>query len=77
MNSGKNWYAVYTRPKWEKKVAELLSRKRIENYCPLHKSIKQWSDRKKTIFEPLFNSYVFVHVDETDHLPVRQTKKLM
>ena len=54
MSTEKKWYAVYTRPKWEKKVAELLSRKRIENYCPLNKSIKQWSDRKKTIFEPLF-----------------------
>jgi transcription antitermination factor NusG len=77
MSTGKNWYAVYTRPKWEKKVAELLSRKRIENYCPVYKSVKQWSDRKKTIFEPLFTSYVFVNVDETDHLPVKQTDGIL
>jgi len=77
MSTGKNWYAVYTRPKWEKKVADLLGRKRIENYCPLCKSIKQWSDRKKTIFEPLFTSYVFVHVDETEHLPVKQTDGIL
>lgn len=73
MNTVKNWYAVYTRPKWEKKVAELLTKKRIENYCPLFKSVKQWSDRKKTILEPVFTSYVFVHVDDTNHLPVKQT----
>ena len=77
MSTEKNWYAVYTRPKWEKKVAELLSRKRIESYCPLYKSIKQWSDRKKTIFEPLFTSYVFVHVNETEHLPVKQTDGIL
>ena len=77
MSTGKNWYAVYTRPKWEKKVSELLSRKRIENYCPLSKSIKQWSDRKKTIFEPLFTSYVFVHVNDTEHLPVKQTDGIL
>src|SRR5882672_9281224 len=77
MNSGKNWYAVYTRPKWEKKVAELLNRKNIDNYCPLQKSIRQWSDRKKTIFEPLFNSYVFVNVSETDHLRVKETDGIL
>jgi transcription antitermination factor NusG len=77
MNSGKNWYAVYTRPKWEKKVAELLNRKNIDNYCPIQKSIRQWSDRKKTILEPLFNSYVFVNVSETDHLRVRETDGIL
>jgi transcription antitermination factor NusG len=77
MSTEKNWYAVYTRPKWEKKVAELLGKKRIENYCPLYKSIKQWSDRKKTIFEPLFTSYVFVHINETEHLPVKQTDGIL
>ena len=73
MNSGKNWYAVYTRPRWEKKVGELLNKKRIENYCPVQKSVRQWSDRKKTIYEPLFTSYVFVYVEDLEQLPVRQT----
>jgi transcriptional antiterminator NusG len=77
MSTGKNWYAVYTRPKWEKKVAELLTRKKVENYCPLYKSVKQWSDRKKTIFEPLFTSYVFVHLDEKEHIPVVQTEGVL
>lgn len=77
MSSGKNWYAVYTRPKWEKKVAELLSRKKIDNYCPLYKSVKQWSDRKKTVMEPLFSSYVFVNVDEINQLPVKQTDGIL
>ena len=77
MNDRKNWYAVYTRPKWEKKVAELLTKKRIECYCPLYKSVRQWSDRKKTIYEPLFTSYVFVHTDETGHLPVKQTDGIL
>jgi transcription antitermination factor NusG len=77
MDSGKNWYAVYTRPKWEKKVADLLERKKINSYCPLYKSVRQWSDRKKTILEPLFKSYVFVNVTETEHLAVRQTDGIM
>jgi transcription antitermination factor NusG len=56
------WHAVYTKPRWEKKVAALLEVKGIEYYCPLNKVIKQWSDRKKVVLEPLFKSYVFVQV---------------
>lgn len=64
MDSTTYWYAVHTRPRWEKKVAGLLHDKGIENYCPLNKVIRQWSDRKKAILEPLFKGYVFVQVDE-------------
>jgi len=58
------WYAVYTKPRWEKKVAGLLEDKGIENYCPLNKVVKQWSDRKKVVLEPIFKSYVFVRVPD-------------
>lgn len=61
-----NWYAVYTKPRWEKKVAKLLDEKGIENYCPLNKVVKQWSDRKKVVLEPIFKSYVFVRVLEQE-----------
>ena len=60
------WYAVYTKPRWEKKVASLLEAKGIEYYCPLNKVVKQWSDRKKIVLEPLFKSYVFVQVEEKE-----------
>jgi transcription antitermination factor NusG len=69
----KKWYVVYTRPRWEKKVATLLSRKKIEHYCPLNRVNRQWSDRKKIVSEPLFSSYVFVKIDEKEQLPVRTT----
>jgi len=58
------WHVVYTRPRWEKKIVKLLQLKNIEHYCPLKKEIKQWSDRKKVIFEPLFRGYVFVKIPE-------------
>jgi len=69
----KKWYVVYTRPKWEKKVADQLGRKKIEHYCPLNKVHKQWADRKKLVAEPLFSSYVFVCIDESEQLSVRLT----
>jgi transcription antitermination factor NusG len=61
----KTWYAVYTRPRWEKKVAALLLEAGIENYCPINKVTRQWSDRKKVVLEPVFKGYVFVKVEET------------
>jgi transcription antitermination factor NusG len=67
-----NWYVVYTKPKWEKKVAEKLQQIGIECYCPLVTQVKQWSDRKKKVEVPLFNSYVFVQLSEKDRNSVFQ-----
>jgi transcription antitermination factor NusG len=64
MESEKKWYAVYTKPRWEKKIARLLDERGIEHYCPLIKSQRQWSDRKKIILEPVFKSYVFVRIED-------------
>jgi transcription antitermination factor NusG len=69
----KQWYALYTRPRWEKKVADLLEKKKVEVYCPLNKVQKQWADRRKIVLEPLFTSYVFVFVSEQEHLSIKQT----
>ncbi len=59
-----SWYAVYTKPRWEKKIAQILTEKGIENYCPLNKVVRQWSDRKKVVLEPIFKSYLFVRVSD-------------
>ncbi|MDQ1167524.1 UpxY family transcription antiterminator [Flavobacterium sp. SORGH_AS_0622] len=67
-----NWYVVYTKPKWEKKVADKLSQLGIETYCPLITQVKQWSDRKKKIEVPLFNSYVFVQLSDSERNSVFQ-----
>ena len=71
------WYAVYTKARWEKKVADLLTRKRVENYCPMSPVERQWSDRRKVIREPLFKSYVFVRVPESRKWVVRETEGIV
>lgn len=68
-----NWYVVYTKPKWEKKVAEQLASFGVECYCPLITKVHQWSDRKKKVEVPLFNSYVFVQLSEADRNLVFQS----
>ena len=69
----RKWLAVYTRPRWEKKVNRLLTEKGLESYCPLNKVRRKWSDRMKVVEEPLFKSYVFVKVDNEDRSAVRMT----
>ncbi len=74
----KAWYAVYTKPKCEKKVSASLTKKKIENYCPLNRVSKQWSsDRKKMSLEPLFPSYVFVHATDLEMATIRQTSDVV
>lgn len=58
------WFAIYTRPKNEKKVVEGLEKLGIEVYCPMVTQVKQWSDRKKKVEMPLINSYVFVNIED-------------
>ena len=65
-----NWYVVYTKPKWEKKVAERLNEIGVVAYCPLISKTSQWTDRKKTVQVPLFNSYIFVQLEEKDRSSV-------
>lgn len=59
-----SWYVLYTKPRNEKKITTLLQDKGIEVYCPLHEVVKQWSDRKKKVQEPVFSSYVFVNLED-------------
>ncbi len=73
----KQWYAIYTRAKWEKKATELLLKKGIEVYCPLTKIQHHWAERKKAVSEPLFTSYVFVCISDSQMLTVKQTDGIL
>ncbi|MGW8122575.1 UpxY family transcription antiterminator [Roseivirga echinicomitans] len=64
------WTAFYTKPRNEKKAAERLTSKGFEVYCPTRTVLKQWSDRKKKVTEPVFTSYIFAKVDETSRLEI-------
>ncbi|MEI8033290.1 MAG: UpxY family transcription antiterminator [Chlorobiaceae bacterium] len=69
------WYAVYVRSRHEKKVHQFFCEKELTSFLPLLETWKQWSDRKKKVFEPLFRGYVFVHIDiHTEHIKVLDTE---
>jgi len=61
----KHWYILYTKPKCEKKVAALLTKKKIENFCPINRKRITQFRRSRIIYEPLFNSYVFAYIPES------------
>lgn len=52
----------YTHSRHEKKTDEALTEAGFISYLPLVETIKQWSDRKKKVKEPLFRSYIFVKI---------------
>jgi transcription elongation factor/antiterminator RfaH len=67
------WYALYLRSRFEKRVEEELSRKEIETFLPLIEEVHVWSDRKKKVMEPLFRGYVFVKTDMRNKEAILQT----
>lgn len=57
------WYAAYTAPRHEKKVAEYLVAREVEHFLPLYSIAKRWKDGSRvTVKEPLFPNYVFVRI---------------
>jgi transcription antitermination factor NusG len=69
------WYAVQTRGRHEKKVANKLSEKGIDTYLPALREVHRWSDRNKVVEVPLFPCYTFVRVaaDSSERLRILQT----
>lgn len=74
------WYAIFTKPRSEKKVLQRMIDHEIEAFLPMVKTVRQWSDRKKTLEVPLIPSYIFVHMPEKDlfkTLPIQGTVNVL
>ena len=69
------WYAIRTRSRHEKMVAEQLEKQSIESFLPLVKRTRKWSDRTKEVALPLFSGYTFARLlfFSPDRLRVLQT----
>jgi transcriptional antiterminator RfaH len=57
------WLVIYTKPRWEKKLADQLTAKGFTVYCPTQRVKRRWSDRTKWIDQPLFSSHIFIHME--------------
>ncbi len=66
------WYAAYTCARHEKRVAQQLEEREVENFLPLYLAVRRWKDRRKELQLALFPGYVFVRMDLRDRLRVLQ-----
>ncbi len=66
------WYAAYTRANHERRVAQQLAERGVENFLPQYESVRNWKDRKVRLQMPLFPGYVFVHLALQNRLQVLQ-----
>jgi transcriptional antiterminator RfaH len=64
----KSWYALYTKPRTEFKAAEQLKSINVDYYLPVVTKVKQWSDRKKRVTEPVMYGYIFIFANEKERL---------
>jgi len=67
------WYAVRTRSNQERIAATTFENKGYEQYLPVYRSRRRWSDRVVTTELPLFPGYVFCRFDHKQRLPIMTT----
>ena len=53
------WFALYTCANHERRVAAQLEARGVEHFLPLHRSCRNWKDRRVFLELPLFPGYVF------------------
>ena len=71
------WKAIYVKSRHEKKIAEFLKNQGIETYVPLRKKLKEWSDRKKMVEEPVISCYVFLNIEDNQREEILRNKSVV
>lgn len=67
------WFAVRVRSNYEKPVSAVLRSKGFEEFVPVYRSRREWSDRIKVLDLPLFPGYLFCRIDLDKRLPLLTT----
>jgi transcription antitermination factor NusG len=71
------WFALQVRTRHETGIASFLEAKGYEQFVPLYKCRKRWSDRIKVMEAPLFPGYLFCRFDPQYRLPILKTPGVM
>lgn len=71
------WYVAYTCANHEKRVAEQLGQRSVENFLPLYETVRRWKDRRMRLHLPLFPGYVFVRLALRNRLQVLQVPSVV
>ena len=67
------WFALQVRCRREALVLGHLEARSYECFLPLYKSVRQWSDRRKEVEQPLFPGYLFSRFDFRNRGPLLMT----
>src|SRR5947209_1027759 len=67
------WYGIRTKPNHECVAASALENKGYEQYLPVYRCRRRWSDRVVDSNVPQFPGYVFCRFDATRRLPILTT----
>jgi transcription antitermination factor NusG len=65
-----SWFALRVRPKHERTAAITLGRQGFDEYVPLHRVRRRWSDRTKEMDAVLFPGYIFCRFSREERLRV-------
>jgi len=71
------WYALTTKPRYERSTARYLRFKGFEELAPACRVRRRWSDRFKQIEQQLFPGYVFCRFAGEHRLEVLSTPGVM
>jgi transcriptional antiterminator RfaH len=73
----KRWFAIHTKFKCEKYVAEMLQKKGILSYVPLRIVLRLYGSRKRKTQIPVISCYVFVQIIENEYIQVLETENVL
>ena len=66
-----NWFAVYTTPRHEKRVAFHCEQRQIDCFLPLYQEVRRWKNRCRVKLDlPLFSNYLFVRIEREERFRV-------
>ena len=68
-----SWYALRIQSRLSGLASVTLRGKGYEEFCPLYRARRRWSDRVKQVELPLFPGYLFCQFDVNDRLPILTT----
>lgn len=67
---GPRWFALRVKSGHEKLVATIAHNKGFQEFLPLYRSRRRWSDRIKAVEAPLFPGYIFCRLHPERRLPL-------
>jgi len=64
------WFALRVKSRFERVVSTIARNKGFEEFLPVYRCRRRWSDRNQSVEMPLFPGYIFCRIDPNNRLPL-------